>query len=389
MDCADCADKLVIAVRAVPGVETADLNFAAGILTVEHCGELAPILKAVDQAGYRAALEGARADEFEISGLDCYDCARKLEKYVAGMPGVSSAHMNFAAAILTVVHTGDAAKIGGAISGNGYAYKLLSGGRKEEPFFARHRRTISAVVSGIGLAAGMAAGLLGLPWYVPVAAYAFAIAAGGFYVFRSAVYSARTLTPDINLLMTVAVAGAVLIGYWEEAAAVIFLFSVGYALQSYTLDRTRHSIRSLVSLTPDEAGVLRDGREVRVPARDIRPGETMVIRPGERIALDGVVTAGTSTVNQAPITGEALPEAKMRGSEIFAGTLNEHGTLEVKVTSTYADNTLTKIVHMVEEAQGRKAPAQEFVDRFARYYTPAVLAIALAIAVLPALLGQP
>ncbi len=174
----------------------------------------------------------------------------------------------------------------------------------------------------------------------------------------------------MNLLMTVAVIGAILINQWEEAAAVIFLFSVGYALQSYTLDRTRNSIKSLISLTPGEATVLRDGKEVRMPAREIRQGEILVIKPGERIAMDGVVTAGTSTVNQAPITGESLPEAKMRGSEVYAGTLNERGTLEVKVTSSFEDNTLTKIVHMVEEAQGRKAPTQEFVDRFARYYTP-------------------
>jgi hypothetical protein len=142
-------------------------------------------------------------------------------------------------------------------------------------------------------------------------------------------------------------------------------------------------------VTPNEASVMRDNIEVRVAARDIRPGEIMVIRPGERIALDGVVTAGTSTVNQAPITGESLPEAKMRDSPVYAGTLNEHGTLEVRATSTYEDNTLSRIVHMVEEAQGRKAPAQEFVDRFARYYTPIVLVIASGIAVLPALFGQP
>ncbi len=389
MDCADCAEKLSSSIKAIPGVEQADLSFATGILTVEHRGEMKKILKAIDVAGYRATIEGARTDQFEITGLDCYDCATKLEKYVAGMPGVSSARMNFAAAILTVEHTSDPEKIGKAISGSGYSYKLLSNGRKEEPLFTKHRRTISAVLAGIGLAAGIAAGFLGLPWYVPIAAFAFGIVAGGFYIFRSALYSARTLTPDMNLLMTIAVIGAILINQWEEAAAVIFLFSVGYALQSYTLDRTRNSIKSLVSLTPDEASVLRNGREMRVPAGDIRIGETMVIRPGERIALDGVVTSGTSTVNQAPITGESLPEAKMRDSEVYAGTLNEHGTLEVRVTSDYNDNTLTKIVHMVEEAQGRKAPAQEFVDRFARYYTPAVLAIALAIAVIPALLGQP
>ena len=389
LDCADCAEKLEAAIKSISGVEQVDLNFATGVLTVEYRGSVKNILKAIDHAGYRGILEGARVDEFEIAGLDCADCADKLAKYVAGMPGVSSAKMNFAAAILTVQHTGGPEKIGKAIAGNGYTYKQLNNGEKEESFLKKNRRTISAAVAGAGLAVGMAASFLGLPWYVPLIAFAFAIAAGGYYIFRSAVYSARTLTPDMNLLMTVAVIGAILINQWEEAAAVIFLFSVGYALQSYTLDRTRNSIKSLISLTPGEATVLKDGKEVRMPAREIRQGEILVIKPGERIAMDGVVTAGTSTVNQAPITGESLPEAKMRGSEVYAGTLNEHGTLEVKVTSSFEDNTLTKIVHMVEEAQGRKAPTQEFVDRFARYYTPLVLAIAAGIAIVPPLAGQP
>ncbi len=389
LDCADCAEKLAASLKSIPGVEHVDMNFAAGIVTVEHCGNLKNILKAIDNAGYRATLEGARVDEFEIDGLDCYDCAVKLEKYVAGMPGVSSARMNFAAAILSVEHSAGPEKIGKAISGMGYAYKMLNNGKKEEPFYKKYQRAISAVLAGVGLAAGMAASFFGLPWYVPIIAFAFAIVFGGFYVFRSALYSVKALTPDMNLLMTIAVAGAILINLWEEAAAVIFLFAVGYALQAYTLDRTRNSIKSLVSLSPGDASVLKDGIEMKKPARDIVPGEVMVIRPGERIAMDGVVVAGTSTVNQAPITGESLPEAKMRGSEVFAGTLNEHGTLEVRVTSTYEDNTLTKIVHMVEEAQGRKAPTQEFVDRFAKYYTPIVLVTALCIAVLPPLLGQP
>jgi Cd2+/Zn2+-exporting ATPase len=389
LDCADCAEKLGTALKSIPGVEQVDLNFATGVLTVEHRDAMKGILKAIDVAGYRATVEGVRVDEFEIAGLDCADCADKLAKYVAGMPGVTSAKMNFAAAILTVQHTDGPEKIGKAIAGNGYTYRLLNNGRKEESFLRKNRRTISAVVAGIGLAAGMAASFFGLPWYLPVIAFAFAIATGGFYIFRSALYSARTLTPDMNLLMTVAVIGAILLNLWEEGAAVIFLFSVGYALQSYTLDRTRNAIKSLISLTPGEATVLRDGQEIRVPARDIGRGEVIVIKPGARIAMDGVVTAGTSTVNQAPITGEPLPEAKMRGSEVYAGTLNERGTLEVKVTSSFEDNTITKIVHMVEEAQGRKAPAQEFVDRFARYYTPVVLAIATAIAIIPPLAGQP
>ncbi len=194
LDCADCAEKLEAAIKSVSGVEQVDLNFATGVLTVEHRGAVKNILKAIDHAGYRGILEGARVDEFEIAGLDCADCADKLAKYVAGMPGVSSAKMNFAAAILTVQHTGGPEKIGKAIAGNGYTYKLLNNGEKEESFLRKNRRTISAAVAGAGLAVGMAASFLGLPWYVPLIAFAFAIAPAG------SIFSAvRSIRPGHSL----------------------------------------------------------------------------------------------------------------------------------------------------------------------------------------------
>ncbi|CAJ36988.2 putative Cd(2+)-translocating P-type ATPase [Methanocella arvoryzae MRE50] len=326
---------------------------------------------------------------FEIRGLDCADCAAKLEKYVSEMPGVARAALNFSTAVLTVEHSTPVAEIGKAISGMGYTYKLQGNGSPKESFLRKYRKILSTAASGIGLAAGMAASFLGLPWYVPTLCFAFAIVTGGFYIFRSALYSLKSLTPDMNLLMTLAVAGAILINQWEEGAAVIFLFSVGSALQSYTLDRTRNSIKSLINLAPAEASVLVDGKERKVPVRSIVPGDILIIRPGERIAMDGTVVDGVSSVNQAPITGESIPVEKRKGSPVYAGTMNERGTLEVEVTTLFEENTLSKIIHMVEEAQSRKAPAQEFVDRFAKYYTPAVILVAAAIATIPPLFGMP
>lgn len=389
LDCADCAESLMKSIRMAGGVEKADLNFSAAMLTVEHHGSLNDIIKLISDAGYEASFDGTRTDSFEIEGMDCADCAVKLERYLAGMPGVTCARVNFAAALLTVEHTTGKDKIEKAISGMGYTYKTVGNGKKEEPFYRKHRRTVSAALAGIGLLSGMAATFLALPWFIPYLCFAFAILAGGFYVFRSAIYSLRAITPDMNLLMTIAVAGAILINLWEEAAAVIFLFSVGYALQSYTLDRTRNSIKSLISLTPDEATLLENGKERRVPAKEIRPGNIIVIRPGERIAADGTVISGASTVNQAPITGESMPVEKSQGSPVYAGTMNERGTLEIRAEATFEDNTLTRIVHMVEEAQGRKAPAQEFVDRFAKYYTPFVMVLAVGIAIIPPIFGAP
>lgn len=389
LDCADCAAKMANSVKSVNGVIKADLNFNTGVLTVEHTGSLQEILSVIKESGFGAALDGVRVHLFEIKGLDCADCAAKLKKYVAGMPGVIKAELNFSTAILTVEHSGDPKKIGKAILGMGYTYEMKENGLKKESFFRKHRRIISALASGVFLGAGMAAGFIALPWYIPLACFIISIITGGFYVFRSAVYSARSFTPDMNLLMTIAVIGALLINYWEEAAAVVFLFAIGYALQAYTLDRTRDSIKSLIKLAPDEATVIKDGEEIKVPSRSLVPGDILVIRPGERIAMDGIVKSGSSTINEAPITGESIPVMKTPGSLVYAGTMNERGTLEVDVTTTIEDNTLARIIHMVEESQSKKAPTQEFVDRFAKYYTPAVIIGAAAIAILPPLSGQP
>ena len=389
MDCTDCAASLVKTLKSTPGVSAVDLNFNAGIITIEHIASLQEITSIVEKSGFEVSTEGISIDTFQLEGLDCADCAAKLEKYVSEMPGVTRATLNFSTARLTVEHSIQVNEIGKAISGMGYSYELQGNGNREESIFRKYRRLISAAVSGIGLAAGMVTSFIGLPWYIPLICFAFAIVTGGFYIFRSALYSLRSLTPDMNLLMTLAVAGAILINQWEEGAAVIFLFSVGYALQSYTLDRTRNSIKSLINLAPAEAAVIRNGTESKVPVRSITPGDVLIIRPGERIAMDGVVIDGVSSVNQAPITGESIPVEKKKGSLAYAGTMNERGTLEVEVTKTFEDNTLSKIIHMVEEAQSRKAPTQEFVDRFAKYYTPAIIIAAVAIAAIPPLLGQP
>lgn len=190
--------------------------------------------------------------------------------------------------------------------------------------------------------------------------------------------------------MTIAAVGAVAIGQFEEAAAVVFLFSFGNALQGYTLDKTRNSIRALMELAPSEALVRRGGIEIVLSVEEIRLGDIMLVRPGERIPMDGKVASGVSSVNQAPITGESLPVEKQVGDEVYAGTINERGALDIEVTKLAKDNTLSRIINMVEEAQGQRAPSQQFVDRFAKYYTPIVIGAAVLVAVVPTLLfGQP
>jgi Cd2+/Zn2+-exporting ATPase len=206
---------------------------------------------------------------------------------------------------------------------------------------------------------------------------------------QRALTALRTHTVDINVLMVIAVAGALGLREWLEAASVVFLFAVAQWLEVRTMERARQSIRALIDLSPHEAVVRRPGGEQRVAVGDIRLGETIVVRPGDKVPLDGVVVAGRSDVNEAPLTGESLPIDKADGDEVYAGTINGHGALELRVSRLVRDTRLARIIHLVETAQASRAPVQSFVDRFARRYTPAVIALALGVALVPAVTGAP
>ncbi len=213
-----------------------------------------------------------------------------------------------------------------------------------------------------------------------------ALAAGLGATIRKAWASVRVGSLDINVLMVIAATGAAVLGEWSEAATVVFLFAVAQALEARTLQRARTAIRALMDLTPADALIRDASGERRVPVDTVAIGAVIVIRPGEKIPLDGEVVAGQSAVNQAPVTGESLPAEKASGDTVFAGTINGRGALEVRVTRLRRDTTLARIIHLVERAQAQRAPSQTLVERFARVYTPAVLVLAATIAVLPPLL---
>jgi Cd2+/Zn2+-exporting ATPase len=225
-----------------------------------------------------------------------------------------------------------------------------------------------------------------MPW-PEAAAYVAAVVLGGRFVAVKAWHAARNLRPDMNLLMTVAVLGAMAIGEWFEAATVSFLFALSLALESWSVGRARRAIVALLDLAPPSVRLLRpDGSEAEVPVAEVRPGERFVVPAGGRIALDGRVIAGASAVNQAPITGESVPVEKHQGAEVYAGTINGDGTLTVETTRAAEDTTLARIIRMVEEAHARRAPSEQWVERFARVYTPTVMAFALLVLLVPPLL---
>lgn len=220
-----------------------------------------------------------------------------------------------------------------------------------------------------------------------ILAYFAAIVVGGRFVVAKAWYAARNLRPDMNLLMTVAVLGAMAIGEWFEAATVSFLFALSLALESWSVGRARRAIAALLDLAPPVVRLVRpDGSEATVAVAEVKLGDRFIVSAGERIALDGRVVTGSSSVNQAPITGESVPVEKEVGGDVFAGTINGDGTLTVEATKAAEDSTLARIIRMVEEAHSRRAPSEQWVERFARVYTPAVMMLAFLVFLVPPLL---
>ncbi|MDR7666408.1 heavy metal translocating P-type ATPase [Methanosarcina sp. Z-7115] len=403
MDCPDCAAKVEKAVKRMPGVGNATIVFPAGRLDVEYDSQqtgVTQVLDKIKKLGYEAREDDqkistvSQTTDFCIIGMDCADCAAKLEKRMAKVPGIETAHVNFGASKMTVSHSGPVAEILSTIEKMGYSGKVDEGLRiTNEPasFWKSNQYARPTVISLIMLVSGLIAGKLEAQTLIVNGLFLIGICLGGFLPARngiSVLINAREF--DMNFLMTIAVVGASALSAFEEAATVVFLFSFGNALQGYTLDKTRNSIRALMEIAPKEALVRRGITEITLQVKEIVLGDVIIVRPGERIAMDGKVSTGYSTVNQAPITGESIPVEKQPGDEIYAGTVNERGSLEVKVTKLAKDNTISRIIHMVEEAQGQRAPSQQFVDKFAKYYTPMVIVLAALVAALPPLLfGQP
>jgi Cd2+/Zn2+-exporting ATPase len=323
-----------------------------------------------------------------VEGMDCASCAATVEKSVGRLPGVHSATVNFAAGRLDAEHDPALAleEIEGAVRAAGYG--VAKAEETERTPFWRTPRAISVFASALLFALGLALTLAGAPEIARAGAYLAAIAVGGVPIFRAAIAGLKARHLDMNVLMSAATVGAVGIGQWAEAASVVVLFAAGNALQVYAIDRTRGAVRALVRLAPNEVLLRRSGgSEVVVRAEEVEVGDTVVVRPGERLAVDGRVFEGSSAVDEAPVTGESVPVEKGTGDPVYSGSLNGQGGLLVEATRRAGDSTLQRIARLVEEAQASKAPAEQFVDRFSRVYTPVVVAAAVVLAVVPPLLG--
>ena len=332
-------------------------------------------------------LERLERTVVRVAGMDCASCAVTVERRVGQLPGVRRAVVNFAAGRLDAEHEPGLAleEIEKAVRDAGYGVESTQ--EVERPPFWRTPRAISVFASALLFVVGLALGLAGAPQVASVAAYLAAIVVGGLPIFRAAVAGLRARHMDMNVLMSAATIGAVGIGEWAEAASVVVLFAAGNALQVYAIDRTRGAVRALARLAPDEVLVRRGDSESLVGADQVAIGETVMVRPGERLALDGEVVEGRTTVDESPVTGESTPVEKGPGDAVYSGSLNGGGGVLVRVLREASDSTLQRIARLVEEAQATRAPAEQFVDRFSRLYTPIVVAVAIILAVVPPLLG--
>lgn len=324
---------------------------------------------------------------YRIEGLSCTNCAGKFEKNVKQLPGVTSATVNFGASKISVEGQTTIEELEEA----GAFENLIIRDDQENDEQVRSKesfikRNIALIISlGFILVAVISQLSLGEDHLLTKALYILAIIIGGFDLFKEGFSDLIKLDFSMESLMTIAIIGAAFIGEWAEGSIVVILFAISEALERFSMDKARQSIRSLMDIAPKEALIRRNNVEQLVSVDKIDIDDIMIIKPGQKIAMDGLVINGHSSVNQAAITGESVPVEKQLDDEVFAGTLNEEGVLEVKVTKKVTDTTIAKIIHLVEEAQGERAPAQAFVDKFAKYYTPFIIIMALLIVVIPPL----
>lgn len=322
---------------------------------------------------------------YQVTGITCLDCAAKFEKAVAALPGVISVNLNTMTGKMVVAGQVDLDVIRQLGREENYTIRLVDDNSIVSDFKKTNLEILRVVISALVLLAAYVMEKMGSHAVLYISLYVSTMILGGWGNFRKAFQALKRASFNMSVLMSIAIGGAVIIGQYEEGAFVAFLYSISEMLEAWTMEKARRSIRDLIKAAPKTAVIRRNGEEVSLPVDNIEVGDLMVIRPGEKLAMDGIVINGKSAVNQAAITGESIPAEKIPGDEVYAGTLNTYGVLEVKVTKLAKDSTIAKIINMVEEAQSKRATSQAFVEKFAAFYTPIVIILAVGIIVIPPL----
>ncbi len=323
-----------------------------------------------------------------VEGMDCQDEVQIIEKKLKSLSGIKSFEIYLATQSVKVVYDPSLISIQQIIKNiaeTGMKALVIKEARPKIAWW-KEKRIIALSACGFFTLAAFVLEKLGGKGTITIIFHSMAIIIGGYYPAKMAFNALKTLTLNIRTLMVTGAVGAVTLGLWEEAAMLVFIYLLGDILEIYTVSKSRGAIRMLMELAPKEALVRRDRQEMVLPVEVAKISDIIIIRPGEKIPLDGKVIKGYSSVDQSPITGESIPVEKKEGDDVFAGTFNQRGVLEVMVTKLAKDTTLAKIIHSVEEAQARKSSYQRFGEKFGKYYTPAMFALAFAVAIVPPLL---
>ena len=327
--------------------------------------------------------------ELRVQNLDCEHDAAAIERGLTGCPGLNELKVYPKAAKVALVYDPNAASpelLREKLEALGFPpQKGMEISGPPKPW--QNPKVIASVISGLLLLSGWLIGLAGAPGPVATGLYLLSLVIGGYYFGREAIEELifeREI--GIELLMSVAAVIATVMGQAAEGAMLAFLYSISEAAEGYTEEKTRAAVKALMNLAPKVVLVRRDGLEREIPVEELLVGDVFIVKPGQSIATDGLILVGESSVNQAPVTGESVPVEKMPGDPVYAGSINGEGALEVQATKTFADNTIARIIHMVEEAQEKKGKSQRFIERFGARYSPVVLLIGVLIALIPPLL---
>jgi len=392
MDCAGCALQIEKTVSSIPGVKLAQISFATEKLKVVSEPRLdeMQITEAIKKMGYSVETEEPyRTITLNVEGMDCADEQEIIEKKMGALKGIRRFDVYLMSQQLKVsydpafVSVQDIIK---SIAETGMKASLARDKKERGKVWWKEKRQMQLlIVCGALIVIAFLLERIGLSHEGVRGVYGLAVLAGVYYPAKMGFSALKTLTLNIRLLMVVGAAGAVALGLWEEAALLVFIYSLGDVLEAYAVDKARGAIRALMELMPKEALVRRNGSEIVLPTEEISIGDVVIVRPGEKISVDGKVLAGTSFVDQAPITGESIPVEKKPDDEVFAGTINQRGSLEIGVTKRASDTTIARIIHSVEEAQAKKSSYQRFGERFGKYYTPSMFILGIGVAIIPPL----
>ncbi len=376
--------------KKLDGVESAEYNMISSQLKVIGMRDKInrqTVVQAVERLGHKVEVEDkTKSAVLHIEGMDCEDETSLIEKKMKSLKGLESFRVDLMSQTLRVEYDPgllSVQEIIKSVAETGMKARLEREKVKGKAWW-QDRRILSLFTCGIFTAIAFVLEKIGITLPSTIL-YAIGVAVGGYYPARMGLAALRTLTLNIRTLMVSGAIGAIALGLWEEAAILVFIYSLGDVLEAYAVDRARGALRALMELMPKEAVIRRNGEELTLPVEEAQPGETIIIRPGEKIPLDGRVLSGSSAVDEAPITGEPVPVVKEKGAEAFAGTLNQRGILEVEVTKISKDTTLARIIHSVEEAQAKKSSFQRFGEAFGKIYTPAMFVLALGVMAIPVL----